>query len=70
MSVPVNNLNSSPPKCLFDPGPDDAKVSWPGLALASAMNSWTVLAGTELLTTMTASVEKHGATATKSRIST
>ena len=70
MSVPVMSLNSSPPRCLFEPGPDDAKVSWPGLDLASAMNSLTVLAGTLLLTTITASVEKHGAIATKSRIST
>ena len=33
MSVPVISLNSSPPRCLFEPGPDDAKVSLPGLRL-------------------------------------
>ena len=68
MSVPVISLNSSPPRCLFEPGPDDPKVSLPGFDLARSMNSLTVLAGTLLLTTITASVENDTATGAKSRI--
>ena len=68
--MPVISLNSSPPRCLFEPGPDDANVSAPGFDFASATSSITDFAGTEGCTTRTASVEKAIPTGTKSRIST
>src|SRR5215472_16345449 len=45
MSIPVMNLNSSPATCCTDPMPAEAMLTLPGLALAKAMNSGTVLAG-------------------------
>ena len=53
MSMPVVILNSSPPIWDVLPVPPDAKLILPGLALAQAMNSGTVFAGTSLFTIMT-----------------
>ena len=52
MSMPVIILNNSPATCGGVPLPDDAIESLPGLALAYAMNSGTVLAGTDGFTTI------------------
>jgi hypothetical protein len=51
--TPAIILNSSPDKCGPVPLPADAMLILPGLALAYAMNSETVLAGTDGLTAMT-----------------
>ncbi|MNL24173.1 hypothetical protein D3C87_1455970 [compost metagenome] len=48
--VPVTTWNSSPAMCCEVPGPAEPKVMVPGLLLASAINSCTLLAGTLLLT--------------------
>src|SRR6266568_3888893 len=53
MSTPVIILNSSPERCCVVPFPPDAMLILPGLALAWAMNSGTVLAGTDRFTSMT-----------------
>ena len=53
MFMPVISLNSSPAMCCVVPVPLEATFSLPGLALAWAMNSDTVFAGTEGCTTMT-----------------
>ena len=53
MSTPVSILNSSPPTWEALPLPPDAMLILPGLALAQAMNSATVLAGTARLTIIT-----------------
>ncbi|GAB7546620.1 hypothetical protein CS8_063050 [Cupriavidus sp. 8B] len=39
------DLNSSPDKCVELPAPDEAKLSEPGLLLASATSSGTVVTG-------------------------
>ena len=46
-AVPVSVLKSSMPRCANDPVPDEAYVSWPGFALASAIRSFTFCAGIE-----------------------
>src|SRR6202166_4029931 len=53
MSTPAIILNNSPANCGVVPLPTDAMLILPGLALAYAMNSGTVLAGTEGCTTIT-----------------
>src|SRR5262249_2195942 len=60
------NLNSSPAICCGPPMPAEAMFSLPGLGLAYAMNSGTVLAGTEgchSMTTGTLSTLPNGAMA-------
>src|SRR5689334_14248238 len=46
----VMEVNISPARWDAEPGPDDAKLSSRGLALASAMTSFTFLAASELVT--------------------
>ncbi len=53
MLVPVRSLKSSAEKWCRLPGPMEAKLSWPGFALASATNSFTECAGTAAFTTIT-----------------
>ncbi len=52
MSMPAIILNISPAICGAVPGPGDARLSLPGLALACAMNSGTVFAGNDGGTSM------------------
>ena len=47
MSTPDCILNASPAMCSDEPTEPIAKLSWPGLALASAISSFTLLAGSE-----------------------
>ena len=68
MSVPVMNLNNSPAICGDVPTPGDAMLILPGLALAKAMNSGTVLAGNAGTTTMTAGSRLMPATGAMSRM--
>ena len=49
------------------PLPDEAKLIWPGLDLASAMNSFTVFAGTEGCTSITLGTRAISATVARSR---
>src|SRR6202022_3881354 len=51
--TPAIILNSSPNTCGVLPAPGEDMLSLPGCALAKAMNSGTLLAGTEGFTTMT-----------------
>src|SRR5690242_20420296 len=48
--VLVIAMNISPARWDAEPGPDDAKLSSRGLALASAMTSFTFFAASELVT--------------------
>src|SRR5687767_5829406 len=52
MSTPAVCLNSSAVMCGLVPTPGEPNVSCPGLALASAMSSFTLFAGTAALTVM------------------
>ena len=52
MSILVRNLKYSPDRCGEAPTPDEANEIFPGLALAYSMNSWTVLTGSDGVTTM------------------
>ncbi len=52
MSTPVICLNISADMCSDVPLPDEPALSLPGLALASAMNSWTELTPSAGGTTM------------------
>ena len=45
--MPAASLNSSPARCGEEPLPPEAKLSVPGLALASAISDWRSVAGTE-----------------------
>src|SRR5260370_41721162 len=56
MSMPVIILKSSPAICDEVPVPPDAMLTLRGLALAQAMKSGTVLAGTDGLTIITLAV--------------
>ena len=47
MSIFASTLNNSPDRCGLVPRPAEPKVMVPGFALASAMNSFTVFAGTD-----------------------
>lgn len=47
MSTPDCILKASPAMCSDEPTAPMAKLSWPGLALASAISSRTSFAGTE-----------------------
>jgi hypothetical protein len=51
MSTPVIFLNSSPERCWDVPLPADANASSPGFDFASAISSFTFLAGIDGLTT-------------------
>jgi hypothetical protein len=46
MLTPAASLNSSPVRWKTVPLPEEAIVSWPGFAFASAMSSLTEVAGT------------------------
>src|SRR5262245_28517019 len=50
--MPAMDLKSSPARCDAEPVPNDAIVILPGLALACAISSATVVAGTEGCATM------------------
>ena len=52
-STPARALKSSPERCATPPAPEDAKLSVPGFALASAISSCTFFAGTAALATST-----------------
>ncbi len=67
MSMPAIILNSSPARWEADPVPNDAMVILPGLALASAIRSATVLAGTDGFATITMGKETSPATGAMSR---
>src|SRR6185436_8551902 len=47
MSMRASDLNNSPDRCGFVPMPAEPNVRLPGFALASAISSTTVLAGTD-----------------------
>ena len=51
--MPAADLSSTPERCDAEPLPAEANVSWPGRALASAISSATVLAGTAAFTRRT-----------------
>ncbi len=61
------NLNSSPATSGTLPAPPVAMLILPGLALAYAMNSATVFAGTDGLTTITSGTRTMPATGAMSR---
>src|SRR6185503_2154372 len=65
--TPVIMLKSSADMWIEVPLPEEAKLIWPGLDLASAMNSLTVLAGTAGCTSMTFGTRATSATDAKSR---
>src|SRR6266850_2580168 len=65
--MPASRMNSSPLRWPGVPLPVDTKVSSPGLALASAMSSWIVLAGRSLATSRTAPVVPRIATGARLR---
>src|SRR6266705_1224755 len=68
MSQPVMDLNSSPDRCTDVPLLEDAILIFPGFALQYAMNSATVLAGKELVTSITFGVLTSPATGAMSRM--
>ena len=47
--MPVVDMRSSVVRCAAAPMPLEAKVSWPGLAFASSIRSFIVVAGSELV---------------------
>ncbi|MGY3537306.1 hypothetical protein ACVIIY_001526 [Bradyrhizobium sp. USDA 4515] len=51
MSILAVSLNNSQARCGRLPGPEEAKLSLPGCALASATSSFMFLAGTLAATT-------------------
>src|SRR5262245_18762969 len=65
---PAMMLNSSPAKCGWVPMPGDAMLILPGLALAYAINSGTVLAGTDGFTSIRLGNRTMPATGAMSRI--
>jgi hypothetical protein len=66
--TPAIILNSSPERWMELPVPDDAILILPGLALAWAMNSGTVLAGNEGFTSMIFGAVSRLATGAMSRM--
>ena len=66
MSTPAIILNISPDRWIVPPLPDDANVSLPGCALASAITSLTRLRLHRGMHTITFIDDAIGATATKS----
>jgi hypothetical protein len=60
-------LNISPAICVGPPAPDDAKLSCPGFARASAITSWRVRAGMPGLITITCGATAMPAIGAKSR---
>ena len=66
--MPAAILNNSPAKWLILPLPADAMLTLPGLALACAMNSATVVAGTDGCTTIRLGVVMIPATGAVSRM--
>src|SRR5262249_33927926 len=67
MATPVITLNNSPAKWDGVPVPADAMLILPGLALAEAINSGTVFAGTDGCTSMTRGVRMMHAIGAMSR---
>jgi len=68
MLTPVIILNSSPATCGAVPMPADATVILPGLALARAINSATVVAGTDGCASNTNGYQASPATGAISRL--
>ena len=68
MLTPAIILNNSPVTCGVLPVPTDAMLILPGLAVANVMNSGTVLAGTDRLTSKTFARRMMGATGAMSRM--
>jgi hypothetical protein len=68
MFTPAIILNNSPATCPGVPLPPDAMLIFPGLALAKAMNSESVLAGNDGFTSMTRGVRIILAIGTMSRM--
>src|SRR5215471_20111958 len=66
--MPVIILSNSPDRCGDVPTPPEAKLILPGLALAWAMNSATLLAGTAGCTSMTFANRINPATGALSRM--
>ena len=66
MNVPVRLLNSSPVRWIEVPLPLEAMLSWPGRVFAYAMNSATLLTGSEGWTTITFGTAATLVTGTKS----
>ncbi len=66
MKVSVCCLNSSPARCVAVPVPPEAKLIWPGRALAIAMYSFTLCALSLGLTASTSGEEPIRATGVKS----
>ena len=67
MSTPAKVLSSSPPTCCGVPMPGLAYDSFPGCALASAISSARLFAGTSLLTARMLDMTSRRAIGTKSR---
>ncbi len=65
---PVIELKSSPDRCTEVPLPDEAQLILPGLALQYSMNSATVFAGKEGVTSITLGVRTSPATGAMSRM--
>src|SRR6266568_898056 len=64
--TPAMELNSSPARCAGVPWPEEAKLISPGLALASAISSFTVRARSDGWTTSTLGVEAASVTGARS----
>ena len=67
MSTFASDLNNSPAMCGGVPWPAEAKVNTPGFALASAMTSRAVFAGSEGCATTSVGPDSSSDTGTKSR---
>jgi hypothetical protein len=65
--VPVCSFRYSIVMCAALPLPPEPKASWPGFALASAMSSASVRAGTDACTTSTLGTRATHATGVKLR---
>src|SRR6266700_1521616 len=66
--TPAMELNSSPARCAGVPWPEEAKLISPGLALASAISSFTVRARSDGWTTSTLGVDAASVTGARSLI--
>ncbi len=66
MSILAVSLNNSPARCGRLPGPEEAKLSFPGWALASAISSPMSFAGTLVATTSISGTVATSVTGVKS----